>query len=84
MSPASGGDGSVVARPRALNLRRGKGRGLNNVWHGYLLGVLGKVLGESTGSEDRRRNELSNDCLAAVAGARLRRAGSSVRPHASV
>jgi hypothetical protein len=27
MSPASGGGGSVVARPRALDLRRGQGRG---------------------------------------------------------
>jgi hypothetical protein len=44
--------------------------GLSNVQHTGLLGVLRKVLGESTGTEDRRKGELGNGDPALVAEAR--------------
>jgi hypothetical protein len=46
------------------------GAGLNSVLHGQLPCGLGKVLGGSLGSEDRRRGELGNGSLAAAAEAR--------------
>jgi hypothetical protein len=46
------------------------GAGLNNVLHGKLPCGLGKVLGGSLGSEDRRRGELGNGDPAAAAEAR--------------
>jgi hypothetical protein len=46
------------------------GAGLNNVLHGQLPCVLGKVLGRSLGAEDRRRGELGNGGPAAAAEAR--------------
>jgi hypothetical protein len=46
------------------------GAGINNVLHGQLPCGLGKVLGGSLGSEDRRRSELSNGGPAAAAEAR--------------
>jgi hypothetical protein len=47
-----------------------KGAVLNNVLHWKLPCGLGKVLGGSLGSEDRRRGELDNGGLAAAAEAR--------------
>jgi hypothetical protein len=44
--------------------------GLSNVQRTWLLGVLRKVLGESTGTEDRRKGELDNGDPAAAAEAR--------------
>jgi hypothetical protein len=46
------------------------GAGLNNVLHGQLPCVLGKVLDGSLGLEKRRRGELSNGDPAAAAEAR--------------
>jgi hypothetical protein len=56
-SPASGGGGAEI------------GTGLNNVLHGQLPCGLGKVLGGSLGSEDRRRGKLGNGGPAAAAEA---------------
>jgi hypothetical protein len=47
-----------------------KGAVLNNVLHWKLPCVLGKVLGGSLGSEDRRRGELGHGGPAAAADAR--------------
>jgi hypothetical protein len=54
-SPASGGGAAAKAR-MAVKI----GAGLNNVLHGQLPCVLGKVPGGSLGLEDRRRGELGN------------------------
>jgi hypothetical protein len=43
---------------------------LNNVLHWELPCGLGKMLGRSLGTEDRRRGELGNGGPAAAAGAR--------------
>jgi hypothetical protein len=47
-----------------------KGALLNNVLHRELPCGLGKMLGRSTGEEDRRRGELVGGGPAAAAGAR--------------
>jgi hypothetical protein len=75
-----GGSAGEVAGERRRRSRGGTaaeartalkiGAGLNNVLHGQLPCVLGKVLGGSLGSEDRRRSELGNGGPAAAAEAR--------------
>jgi hypothetical protein len=77
-SPASGGRGAEAERRQR---RRGgaaagtrtavrKGAPLNNVLHRELPCGLGKTLGRSPGTEDRRRGELDGGGPTAAAGAR--------------
>jgi hypothetical protein len=79
-SIGGGGSAGEVAGERRRRSRGGAaaeartavkiGAGHNNVLHGQLPCVLGKVLGGSLGLEDRRRGELGNGGPAAAAEAR--------------
>jgi hypothetical protein len=65
-SPSSGSGGAAAGTHTAVKT----GAGLKHVLHGKLPCGLGKTLGRSPGSEDRRRGELGGGGPAAAAGTR--------------